>query len=87
MSDQYGDSKVEFNFGLPELENFFKNGNILLEENGIKTAASDKGTGMQRALALSLIQVYADIDKSSDTNDKPFFFFIDEPETFLHPQA
>lgn len=94
LNEQYGETKVEFDFGLPAIENFFKTGNILLEENGIKTAAADKGTGMQRALALSLIQVYSQIDKSTvesdkseDEIDKPILFFIDEPETFLHPQA
>lgn len=88
LNDQYGEAKVEFNFGLPTLDNFFKNGNILLEENGIKTDVSEKGTGMQRALALSLIQVYADVDRQSNSSaSTPLFFFIDEPETFLHPQA
>ena len=43
---------------------------------------------MQRALALSLIQVYADISSTdSDGVSKPILFFIDEPETFLHPRA
>lgn len=88
LNEQYGETKVEFDFGLPEMENFFKTGDILLEENGIKTNASEKGTGMQRALALSLIQVYSQIDKHEDGGaSKPILFFIDEPETFLHPQA
>ena len=87
LAEQYGEAKVEFDFGLPEIENFFKTGNILLEENGIKTSAAAKGTGMQRALALSLIQVYSQIDKSTDEISRPILFFIDEPETFLHPQA
>lgn len=87
LEEQYGKTKVEFDFGLPEIENFFKTGNILLEENGIKTSAADKGTGMQRALALSLIQVYSQINKDDDEISKPILFFIDEPETFLHPQA
>ena len=43
---------------------------------------------MQRALALSVIQVYAGILKEDDgTLSKPILFFIDEPETFLHPKA
>ena len=49
------------------------------------TGVSDKGTGMQRALALSLIQVYADANNGG--SKKPIFFFIDEPETFLHPMG
>lgn len=88
LSEQYGDTEVRFSFSLPELESFFKAGNIALSENGIETKSSEKGTGMQRALALSLIQVYADISSTdSDGVSKPILFFIDEPETFLHPQA
>lgn len=88
MSEQYGETEVKFSFSLPEIESFFKTGNITLSENGIETKSSEKGTGMQRALALSLIQVYADI-YSTDENgaSKPILFFIDEPETFLHPSA
>jgi len=40
---------------------------------------------MQRALALSLIQVYAGVlDNEEDTLSKPIMFFIDEPEISLH---
>ncbi|EGO2668648.1 ATP-binding protein [Enterococcus faecalis] len=87
LEDQYGKTKVEFDFGLPGIENFLKTGNILLEENGVKTSVSEKGTGMQRALALSLIQLYSQIDRNNKEFSKPILFFIDEPETFLHPQA
>ena len=88
MADQYGNTKVEFSFGIPTIDNFFKTGQILLEDNGIKTDASEKGTGMQRALALTLIQVYSQIyNKDTEEVSKPIFFFIDEPETFLHPIA
>lgn len=88
MSEQYGDTQVRFNFSLPEIENFFKTGNIELSENGIETKSSEKGTGMQRALALSLIQVYSEINTPDESQvTKPLMFFLDEPETFLHPQA
>ena len=88
MSEQYGETKIEFSFGIPTIENFFKTGQILLEDNGIKTDISEKGTGMQRALALTLIQIYSQINTENDEEiSKPVFFFIDEPETFLHPMA
>ncbi|RKW08931.1 MAG: recombinase RecF, partial [Streptococcus sp.] len=88
LKEQYGDGEVQFNFGLPEIDNFFKTGSLLLSDNGISTSVSEKGTGMQRALALSLIQVYAGVlDNEDDTLSKPIMFFIDEPETFLHPKA
>jgi len=88
LLEQYGETEVKFNFTLPEITDFLKSGNIALSENGIQTTSTEKGTGMQRALALSLIQVYADITSvSDDETSKPIMFFIDEPETFLHPQA
>lgn len=88
LSEQYGETEVRFSFSLPEIDIFFKFGNIALSENGIETRSSEKGTGMQRALALALIQVYADITSSSEKEiSKPIMFFIDEPETFLHPRA
>lgn len=88
LKEQYGDGEVQFNFGLPEIDNFFKTGSLILSDNGISTSVSEKGTGMQRALALSLIQVYAGVlDNEEDTLSKPIMFFIDEPETFLHPKA
>lgn len=87
MKDQYGETKVNFSFGIPTIDNFFKTGQILLEDNGIQTDISEKGTGMQRALALTLIQVYSQIGDESREITKPILFFIDEPETFLHPSA
>lgn len=88
LNEQYGESEVKFNFGLPEIDNFFKTGAIILSDNGVYTSVSEKGTGMQRALALSLIQLYANITNNSDRSiEKPIIFLIDEPETFLHPKA
>jgi len=88
LSEQYGETEVRFSFSLPEIESFFKTGNIDLSESGVETKSAEKGTGMQRALALALIQVYADISgKNGEGLSKPILFFIDEPETFLHPQA
>lgn len=87
MKAQYGETKVNFSFGIPTIDNFFKTGQILLEDNGIQTDISEKGTGMQRALALTLIQIYSQIGDESREITKPILFFIDEPETFLHPSA
>lgn len=88
LNEQYGEGEIKFNFGLPEIDNFFKTGNIILSDNGISIPVSQNGTGVQRALALSLIQIYAKItNKSKNITEKPIIFFIDEPETFLHPRA
>lgn len=88
LDEQYGEGEVKFDFELPEIDSFFKNGVVLVSDNGISTPVCQKGTGMQRALALSLIQLYAEINnKSEDSVEKPVIFCIDEPETFLHPNA
>lgn len=50
----------------------------------------EKGNGMQRAVALALLQVYAEelTKHPYDANlKKPFFLFIDEPEICLHPKG
>ena len=50
----------------------------------------EKGNGMQRAVALALLQVYAEeLTKHPDDDNlkKPFFLFIDEPEICLHPKG
>ncbi len=77
LKEQYGDGEVQFNFGLPEIDNFFKTGSLLLSDNGISTPVSEKGTGMQRALALSLIQVYAGIlENEEGILSKPIMFLL-----------
>lgn len=89
LEEQYGSAKVKFNFTLPESTSFIKSGGINIDD-GVDTSYEDKGSGMQRALALSIIQVYAQVLISKpDDNDskKPLFLFIDEPEICLHPKA
>ena len=86
MLEQYGPVDVKFNFTLPDIANFLKNGSIAMTDGGYMTDSVEKGTGMQRALALALIQVYAGMQKEKNV-EKPIFFFFDEPETFLHPKA
>lgn len=85
MTEQYGATSANFSFVMPEPENLIKAGSINLTENGIETPSSEKGNGMQRALAFSLIQVYASINPKD--NNPPLIFAIDEPETYMHPRA
>lgn len=89
LLSQYGKAEVSFNFQLPDIANFIKSG-VIDVNDGTKTTSREKGTGMQRALALALVQVYADeLCKHPEDIEKkkPLFLFIDEPETFLHPKA
>jgi len=89
LGDFYGNAEVEFRFSPPDPSSFIKLGEVLIND-GIKTPISEKGSGMQRSLALAVIKVYADLlaRHEKDSNlAKPIFFFIDEPEISLHPKA
>ena len=55
LKEQYGEGELKIRFDLPAIDNFSKAGSLELEDSGGVTEVSDKGTGMQRALALSLI--------------------------------
>lgn len=89
LSDFYGNTNIQFDFSLPEPASFVKAGNVRIDD-GEETLLSEKGSGMQRAFALSVIRVYANYLSAHLTSTnltKPLFFFIDEPEISLHPKA
>ena len=87
--EEFGDAKINFHFDEPKIDSFFKNVEVYIDD-GIETLMEEKGSGMQRGFALALLQVYAEeIAKhpEDESISKPFFLFIDEPETCLHPRA
>ncbi|MBU7564509.1 MULTISPECIES: ATP-dependent nuclease [Lactobacillaceae] len=89
LDNQFGESKVQFVFDAPAAPDMLKKGNIKILENGLLTDASEKGNGMQRALALAIIQVVAERTgrKGNDDKIRGMQFFVDEPEIYLHPLA
>jgi len=89
FSEQFGNASIEFYFKEPGINSFLKNETIKIDD-GILTDMKEKGSGMQRSIALSLLQVYAEEIRRHPENpniSKPSFLFIDEPETCLHPRA
>lgn len=87
--EQFGSAEISFHFDELKIESFFKN-TIIKVNDGIETPMSEKGNGMQRAVVLALLQVYAEeLIKHPDDASllKPFFLFIDEPEICLHPKG
>lgn len=87
--DQFGNAEISFHFDQIEVSSFFKNTRIKIHD-GVETYLNEKGSGMQRSVALALLQVYAEsLVQNADNLDvqKPFYLFIDEPEICLHPQA
>ncbi|WP_241032933.1 ATP-dependent nuclease [Aeromonas hydrophila] len=88
FSSQFGNANISFSFEDPQIEGFFKTAGIIIDD-GVSVPMREKGHGMQRAVALALLQVYADAtSKASNAPiSKPFFLFIDEPEICLHPSG
>jgi len=87
--EQFGDAEINFHFNELKIDSFFKNTRIDIDD-GIETPMEEKGSGMQRSIALALLQVYAEKlvkHPEYESVSKPFFLFIDEPEICLHPRA
>ena len=83
---QYGAAKVRFDFDLPDATTFIKGGQLLVTDGNYETPLCDKGTGMQRAVTLALIQVYSNMQHKTKEH-APLTLLLDEPETWLHPRA
>jgi len=83
LKEQFGNTKTEFDFSFPNMNELLKKGTILATENGVKTDISEKGNGLQRSIAIAIIQIYS---KLNNTDDKTQYI-IDEPEIYLHPKA
>lgn len=88
FQEQFGAGNIQFQFEPIAPSNFFKNVKVYIDD-GTQTVMDEKGSGMQRAVALAMVQVYADILRQQLDTDirKPLFLFIDEPEICLHPKA
>lgn len=78
--------KVVFEVLPPIFEDLLKRFDTSIDD-GVYTSADEKGDGMQRALMLAIIQVYADFRRKHEDTSKFFLFFIDEGELHLHPTA
>lgn len=88
VDEQYGEASYRFNFGLPDASIFMKQGSLQVNDGAGETPIEGKGTGMQRAVALGLIQLYARSSAlEGDENKAPLILMLDEPETWLHPTA
>lgn len=88
FTSQFGEASLNFQFDVPKIESFFKGSSILIDD-GIQVKMDEKGNGMQRSVALALLQIYAEViafDQEKQSS-RPFYLFIDEPEICLHPMG
>jgi putative ATP-dependent endonuclease of OLD family len=87
LKKQFPDcASVRFEISPPQFTEYLKNFDTHVDD-GIETAVSNKGDGMQRALMLAIIQAYADYRRKEEDAGKSFIFLIDEAELHLHPTA
>lgn len=86
VQKQYGHAEVRLDFTLPDATTFIKGGQLLVTDGNYETPLCDKGTGMQRAVTLALIQVYSNMQHKTKEH-APLTLLLDEPETWLHPRA
>jgi len=88
VDEQYGQADYRFDFELPDAAVFMKQGRLHVDDGAGETPVDGKGTGMQRAIALGIIQLYARSSALLDpANRTPLVLMLDEPETWLHPTA
>lgn len=88
VDEQYGEADYRFDFGLPDAAVFMKQGRLNVDDGAGETPVEGKGTGMRRAIALGVIQLYAKSSALTDgSNPTPLILMLDEPETWLHPTA
>ncbi len=87
----------------PNIEDVLKVNTNIWVDDGKRTDIGRKGHGLQRSMIFALIKSWATflkaeriekVDDGSDENAKPkrrasesTYFFFEEPELFLHPQA
>lgn len=83
LNFEFSDMSVKFDFKVPNLEEIIKNGEVLVTDANGQQAITEKGVGVQRAFAISVLQTYA----LNNSIKVPKVFCIDEPELFLHPIA
>lgn len=91
LDQQYGrgiSTKVNFHF--PSPKDLISNASLLVDD-GVETELDEKGHGLQRSVALALIQYQASLKPASPSSStpvkQPIFYLIDEPEVYLHPMA
>lgn len=80
----------------PDIEQLFELGTELHLDDGVKTKASQKGHGLQRAVIFALVRSWANALRNAKSENSSIvprkasdsvIFAFEEPELFLHPQA
>lgn len=82
--------KISFSFDNPDATTFIKMGKTKVNDGVEQTDIEQKGNGLQRAVALAVIRLYARMlasKKQGKEYSDSLFLCIDEPEIWMHPKA
>ncbi len=86
IKDFYGEVGINFVPDRPDLAALTKNVRTIVKDGSHDSDVSTKGSGLQRAVVLALIQTYAASFEKAE-HKKPFYLIIDEPELSLSAQG
>jgi len=85
LNEQWGKIELSFKFDLADNSSHLKKGNVLVKEGSTEHDLQDKGSGLQRSIMISMIQILSKVHLSQE--DSNIILCIDEPELNLHPKA
>jgi len=82
---------------LPRVQDILQSEVKMTIDDGLPTAVSAKGHGLQRAVIFALLRAYVELlkaqtpedeeDRGEEPQEKAFILVIESPELYLHPQA
>ncbi|MCA9348663.1 AAA family ATPase [Candidatus Saccharibacteria bacterium] len=86
IKEFYGEVGINFVPERPDLNALTKNVKTIVKDGSHDSEINTKGSGLQRAVIIALIQAYAASFEKSE-HKKPFYLTIDEPELSLSAQG
>lgn len=88
VSNFYSGINIHLDINPPNYDEILKNSTLSLSDaTGVKRPFSSYGHGAQRTTQMALIKMLATTSSASPLPGLTKVLLIDEPETFLHPQA
>lgn len=79
------DCSVRLNFGDVDVEPVFMKAASMIINEEVETSLNCQGSGVQRALAFSLLESNAEITSSESGDNRTIVVLFEEPELYIHP--
>lgn len=85
LASLFGGAVARFDFSHQGVKDFLKGGSVLVDDGDQETELGSKGSGLQKAFYMAVVQAYARYISKHPASRLDLC--IDEPETWLHPKA